>query len=133
MRCHWYEIVTPVSPSGSLTVAVSVWSSAVVPLSDTEPMLFTLATVTVNDWVTAVVPSVAERTTAFAPTSSLSGVPVNAPEAQSIAKFVNPPLFVIEYVIVSLPSREVATMLLLFAAPKVNVSYVAYVVPLILF
>ena len=81
VRCHWYVIVTPVSPSGSLTVAVSVWSSAVVPLSETDPILFTFATVTVKDWVTAVVPSVAERTTAFDPTSSLSGVPVNAPLA----------------------------------------------------
>ena len=49
VRCHWYEIVTPVSPSGSVTVAVSVWSSVVVPLRDTDPILFTLATVTVND------------------------------------------------------------------------------------
>ena len=49
--CHWYVMVTPVNPSGSLTVAVSVWSSAVVPLSETDPMLLTLVTVTVNDCV----------------------------------------------------------------------------------
>ena len=79
--CHWYVIVTPVNPSGSLTVAVRTLSSAVVPLRDTDPMSLTLATVTVNDCVTAVVPSVADNTTELAPTSPLSGVPVNAPLA----------------------------------------------------
>ena len=72
-------MVTPVSPSGSLTVAVSVWSSVVVPLRETAPMVLTLATAMVNDCVTAVVPSVADRTTALLPTSSLSGVPVRSP------------------------------------------------------
>ena len=71
--------MTPVIPSGSLTVAVRVLSSAVVPLRETEPILLTLATVTVNDCVTAVAPSVADSTTALAPTSSLSGVPVSFP------------------------------------------------------
>ena len=50
-----------------------------VPLRDTDPILLTLATTTVNDCVTAVVPSVADRTTALLPTSSLSGVPVSFP------------------------------------------------------
>ena len=79
--CHWYVIVTPDNPSGSLTVAVRTLSSAVVPLRDTDPMSLTLVTVTENDCVTAVVPSVADNTTELAPTSPLSGVPVNAPLA----------------------------------------------------
>ena len=85
--CHWYVIVTPVSPSGSLTVAVSVWSSAAVPLKETDPMLLTLATTTVNDWVD-VWPSMtlpllsrllAVRVTALLPTFALAGVPVSLP------------------------------------------------------
>ena len=78
--CHWYVIVTPVRPSASLTVAVRVLSSAVVPLRETEPMSLTLATVTVNDCVVLLLsPSVAVITTLLLPTLAFVGVPVNFP------------------------------------------------------
>ena len=80
-------IVTPVRPSGSLTVAVRVWSSAAVPLRDTEPMLLTLVTVTWNDcvevWLSTTLPLpstlLAVITTLCVPTSALTGVPVSFP------------------------------------------------------
>lgn len=80
-------IVTPVSPSGSLTVAVSVWSSVVVPLRDTEPMLLTFATVIVNDcvdvWLSITLPFpsrlLAVSTTLLEPTFAFAGVPVSLP------------------------------------------------------
>ena len=43
------------------------------------PTSLTLATVTVNDWVTTLVPSVAERTTELSPTSESPGVPDSVP------------------------------------------------------
>ena len=47
--CHVYVIVTPVSPSSSVTTAVRVLSSALVPVIDADPISLTLVTVTVND------------------------------------------------------------------------------------
>ena len=44
-------IVTPVSPSSSVTTAVRVLSSALVPVMDAEPISLMFVTVTVNDCV----------------------------------------------------------------------------------
>ena len=80
-------IVTPVSPSSSVTTAVRVLSSALVPVMDAEPISLMFVTVTVNDcvvvWplITLPLPSklLAVRVTLLAPTAASAGVPVNLP------------------------------------------------------
>ena len=49
--CHWYVIVTPVRPSSSETVTVSVLSSVFVPEIAADPTSLMFVTVTVNDCV----------------------------------------------------------------------------------
>ena len=75
------NVPTPSSSANAVVTAVSTSSSYASPDTVTAPVVasLVLATVIVNESVTVASPSVAVITTAWSPTSALTGVPARTP------------------------------------------------------
>ena len=75
------NVPTPSSSANAVVTAVSTSSSYASPDTVTAPVVASsvLATVIVNESVTVASPSVAVITTAWSPTSALTGVPARTP------------------------------------------------------